>query len=978
MGKAGMMTENLPIRRFLIWLLNLLIFVLIPLALIYGGFSRIQALQIHQRELEFSQKIEAELSELARKSNSEVFLVSSFYRAFYAAKEKDRLANIVNLHREFNRCFDYIAWNGDKLSLHTLNPDEFEGNWQLALKTIHRLFISKSDDFKLSPEEEENFKLLLGPQAIPESLKDCRYEDNILLSRPDVSRKKPYLWLGKSKTQTIILFIRPEVLEEKTGLQSHLVGRPQADIFCGYIADGKIFSNRPDIVSENLLRQMKQKYSLDRQSFVIGNEVFFQRPVNERLAVFAGYSRSRLDHATTISPSLAAFILFIIFLPFIFFSFKSIVLNEPLRFSLSLKLGFLFLFSGGLPLSMLFFVAHDYLNQKEFALYDEVHQKATRFLMNFDERYESEYAHRIVIIQNALRHYLPKLQKKGIEPNTYFPFAAQICKDLRSINDIQIFLIASSSKIVGSERLIYNRGKITRVPGMTSKKSDSEETKIYSSIGRFIIDSVNGNPADERVSTEVELLTESALQKNLYELQQEFIAADGKIKLFGLGPRNSPAYVDLISISENRKQDFLLLVYWDDYKLERMYLERQFLNANRNSEKFRIFACSEASGDYFPQELRDNRQLRNYVENFTQKPNPPRQFIEIDYNRYLIMGFRGKFMKNFCLFALYPSQEVENQVYAQKKMLVSAAIMAVIILTLLGYLLAKSFVLPLQIIASGAEAIRKRDFDMRLPKLGYDEFGDIARVFNETMVDFEELKVAGIVQEQLLPRSPLVTEKIKIAGKSEAIGDVGGDYFDYFAVNSGKTALMIGDVSGQGVGAALIMAMAKASILQSRDLLEKPAELLLNLHELLKQTSQKAERRFMSAQYVCFDENDNFATFTNAGGFPPLLIDSKTGSAKEISGAGPFLGALKRPRFSEQPFKVEPGQALILYTDGLLESFNCGDRKEGFDRFRNLAIKAFDVDPEIYCSKILDGCRSLNGSQFNDDRTVVVMLRTDN
>ena len=134
----------------------------------------------------------------------------------------------------------------------------------------------------------------------------------------------------------------------------------------------------------------------------------------------------------------------------------------------------------------------------------------------------------------------------------------------------------------------------------------------------------------------------------------------------------------------------------------------------------------------------------------------------------------------------------------------------------------------------------------------------------------------------------------------------------------------------------------------------------------------------MSAQYVCFDENDNFATFTNAGGFPPFLIDSKTGSAKEISGAGPFLGALKRPRFNEQPFKVEPGQALILYTDGLLESFNCGDRKEGFDRFRNLAIKAFDVDPEIYCSKILDGCRSLNGSQFNDDRTVVVMLRTDN
>jgi sigma-B regulation protein RsbU (phosphoserine phosphatase) len=301
--------------------------------------------------------------------------------------------------------------------------------------------------------------------------------------------------------------------------------------------------------------------------------------------------------------------------------------------------------------------------------------------------------------------------------------------------------------------------------------------------------------------------------------------------------------------------------------------------------------------------------------------------------------------------------------------------MAVIILTLLGYLLAKSFVLPLQIIATGAEAIRKRDFEMRLPRLGYDEFGDIARVFNETMVDFEELKVAGIVQEQLLPRLPLSTEKISIAGKSEAIGDVGGDYFDFFTVSAARTAMMIGDVSGQGVGAALIMAMAKACVLQSQALLEKPAELLLNLHKLIKETSQKSEKRFMSAQYVCFNEDDNCGTFTNAGGFPPLLVDPISRTVKEIAGAGPFLGTLKRPRFCEQPFKVEPGQALILYTDGILESFNYREKEEGFDQFRKLVIEAYDIDPEIYCSKILDGCRNLNQSGIVDDKTVVVMLR---
>lgn len=970
------MSELTRRRRLLTWLLNILVFAIIPTFLIYSGFSRIGRLHRHQRFLSISQQIEAELNELIKSSNSESFLVQRFWQSFYAAKEHERLPNIIRLRRELNNCFDFIAWNkaGQPIS-HTLDPQKFSGDWKTTLLMINRVFSIKKDLLKFSGDEETNFKKMFGPQAIPETFKDCIYEDNNLLIRPDVAMQKPSIWFGRSKYLNLFIFVKPEILKENLGLKHRLSTFKKSNFAIGYKTGSKTHFSTPPQMPEQLAQKLQQVYSIDQQNFQLGSEHFFQRPISEDLKVFAFFDQSALSPEIMLTPWSASTFFLILFTPYFLLSYRSIVLNHNLRFSLAVKLGLLFLFSGGLPLSVLTFVGYDYLNQKEFALYDEVHQKSTRYLQNFDERYESEFAHRIVIIQNALSNYLPTLTREGIVPASYFPFSEQLRRDLKSISDVRIYLIASSSKTVGTERMIYTPKEVFLFPGISSKKTDKEEAKIYSSIGRFILDSVNGEAVEEKVSTEVELLTESALQKNLYELQQEFIAADGKIKLFGLGPRNTPTYVDLISTSANRKQDFLLLIYWGDYKLERLYLERQFLNANRNISNLKIFACSENAGQFFPEELRNDRKLREYVESFSQKPHPPRRFIEINHQRYLIMGFRGKFMKNFCLFALYPAQEVSKEIYQQKKLLISAGIMAILILSLLGYLLVKSFIIPLKTISEGAEAIRLRDFDMRLPELGYDEFGDIARVFNETMVDFEELKVAGIVQEQLLPKTSLHSEQIFVTGKSVSMGDVGGDYYDYFNVAPGKTALIIGDVSGQGVGAALVMAMAKAAILQSQDLLEKPALLMQRLDEIVRTVGESGERRFMSLQYLCFDETTGTGIFTNAGGFSPLLVAPENRQALELKGSGPFLGALKRPRFSEEPFRLESGQALILYTDGLIETRGYQGKELGLNHFKDLVIEAYDQDAEVYCSNIFARCNAFSADRVSDDRTVVVMIR---
>ena len=955
--------------------MNLSVFVAIPAFVIFFGFTRINGVQEHQRDMIVEQKVEKQLSEFAEKSDAEAFLAQTFWKHFYKSQEKDVPRNFRELRKKLDDCFEFVLMGKDGKHIDsTVSPENFNGDWGLVLAAVEKSLSLKSEELKFSPEEEINFKRMFGPQAMPETLDECISEKNSLLVWPDVSRTRPCIWFGRSRNTRIFVFVASEFLKSNIGLEFYVKNFEHSDFSIGFGTGSSLVLSKPVENADRLKSMLKERLSLDRRGFSIGSDVYYQRQINDDLRIFVSYSKAMLTGATFLSAWSAALLFVLAMVPFVYLSFRSIVLNEKLRLSISFKLGFLFLFSGGLPLLILLFVGFDYLSQKEFGLYDEIHEKATRYLQNFDERFESECAHRIVLIQKALKEYTPILAKDGIVSDSYFKFVFELCRDVNSIDDLQIFMIASSSRIVGTERIIYDNGRIEKIPGIAEKRSSREEAKIYSSIGKYIIDSVNGKPVDGKVSTEVELLAESALQKSLYELQNEFVSTDGKIRAFGLGPRSSPAYVDLMPLFGRENHDYLLLIYWDPNILEKIYISRQFLNANRNMNNLKIYAASEAAGAFFPAELSKDRELRNYVAKFTQKPQPPRQFVEVNYRKYLIMGFKGTFMRSFSFFALYPADEVNNQIYSLKKMLVSACVLAVLIISLLGYLLVNSFLIPLQVISGGAQAIKNRDFDMRLPSLGNNEFGDIARIFNETMVDFEELKVAGIVQEQLLPGAALETASLKIFGKSMTIGDVGGDYFDYFTVDENNVGLMIGDVSGQGIGAALLMAMSRAVVLQSQELLKSPLQLMLRFHEMLLASGEAKEKRFMGLQYICFSQSDFTGVFANAGGFPPFLVDKNDGKVVELTCPGTFLGAVKRPRFSEKRFSLGPGQALVLYTDGLIEKLGARADQSGFERLKAVLLKAFDPDPEVYYNRIVAEIFSDTKGVSGDDVTIVVMV----
>jgi sigma-B regulation protein RsbU (phosphoserine phosphatase) len=339
------------------------------------------------------------------------------------------------------------------------------------------------------------------------------------------------------------------------------------------------------------------------------------------------------------------------------------------------------------------------------------------------------------------------------------------------------------------------------------------------------------------------------------------------------------------------------------------------------------------------------------------------------------MGFKGKFLQKYTLFALYPTRQIIDKIDIEKRRLVFAGIFAVLIILVLGNLLARSFIFPLREITGGAEAIKNKNFDLRLPALGNDEFGDIAQMFNETMVDFGELKVAGVIQEQLLPQTLPESGKFKLFGRTVSPGDVGGNYYDYFNCGENRFSVLLGKVSGKGVSAALIMAMAKAAVLSSDDQLAESKLMVQKVNLLLCSTQNAWQEHFMSLQYITFDSLGGQASLVNAGGPSPLIVDSRKQTVKEIKLSGPLLGKSANSDFAAIEFRLKEGQALILYTEEVFRANNLAGQEFGYENFIKLVLESFAAEPCEYYNNIHRAYDSHIGgvSELSGDMTMIIL-----
>ena len=234
-----------------------------------------------------------------------------------------------------------------------------------------------------------------------------------------------------------------------------------------------------------------------------------------------------------------------------------------------------------------------------------------------------------------------------------------------------------------------------------------------------------------------------------------------------------------------------------------------------------------------------------------------------------------------------------------------------------------------------------------------------------------DLDNVSLVQYTLLPRRDVSVSGWRAFYHYEAAGPVSGDYCDLLSNESGDLFFLLGDVSGKGIAASMLMAHLHA-IFRSLITLDLPVD------QLVERANQVFADATMPAYYatlVCGRARRSGAIeLCNAGHCPPLVI--RSGEVTKVEPTGMPIGIFCQERYSATQLQLEPGDSLLLYTDGLTESCDPLDAEYGIERLSKLAGARHSIGPQALTAACLDDAASFRGGRpKGDDLTVMVIQR---
>lgn len=242
----------------------------------------------------------------------------------------------------------------------------------------------------------------------------------------------------------------------------------------------------------------------------------------------------------------------------------------------------------------------------------------------------------------------------------------------------------------------------------------------------------------------------------------------------------------------------------------------------------------------------------------------------------------------------------------------------------------------------------------------------------------EEFDVARKVQAQLLPAEAPHVAGLDVAGVCVPANEVGGDYYDYFDLGEGRLGVAIGDVSGKGVGAAIYMTLTKSyMVTQARRALD-PMHVLSRVNAHLRRNL--ARGNFVTMAYAVADAGARRLDYTRAGHNPPLLVRAN-GEGDFLNAPGLALGAAGKQTFEAatrvESVDLEPGDLLLLYTDGVTEAMNGSGDEYGEERLIALTRRlATSVAPSAAAIEaILQDVRGFAGRAAQHDDITIVAVR---
>jgi sigma-B regulation protein RsbU (phosphoserine phosphatase) len=313
------------------------------------------------------------------------------------------------------------------------------------------------------------------------------------------------------------------------------------------------------------------------------------------------------------------------------------------------------------------------------------------------------------------------------------------------------------------------------------------------------------------------------------------------------------------------------------------------------------------------------------------------------------------------------------------------AIGVILLLFLAGLWFAHAMIRPLFVMVEAVKRLAKGDFSARIDINTGDERDLLAKSFNEMVPQLKDrmqmrksLEVAKEIQQNLLPQAIPNLRGFDIAAKSVYCDETGGDYFDFFPCEDdhcSRFGIAVGDVTGHGVGAALLMATARALI---RGLVTRPenlADCLTQVNSLLS-TDVRDTGRFMSLFFLMIEEGSRNISWVRAGHDPAILFDPARETVEELMGPGMVLGVEEDYCYEQVDKGIETaGTIIFIGTDGIWEAHNFKGELFGKDRLYQIIRDNADKSAGAIQGAVLDAVGKFRGSVPQEDDITLVVIK---
>ena len=290
-------------------------------------------------------------------------------------------------------------------------------------------------------------------------------------------------------------------------------------------------------------------------------------------------------------------------------------------------------------------------------------------------------------------------------------------------------------------------------------------------------------------------------------------------------------------------------------------------------------------------------------------------------------------------------------------------------------------------LTEAASRIAHGDFRARVPVKSKDEIGKLATAFNRMAEDVERHQLAAVgqerirrelelgrqIQHEMLPHAPFRLGLTEINGVSVPAREVGGDFFNYFEVEGGQIAILVGDVSGKGVGAALLMANIQASL---RTRLALGQDLAAISDAIDRDIGANSPGPVYATLFVgILDPQTRQLRYVNAGHNPQYVL-RRTGGLERMESTGLPVGLVAGRGYTERQAQLEAGDLLFLYTDGCVEAENDREDMFGAERLEALLTSRIATGPDDVLQRVEAAVTAFRGTRepFDDETMMAVRV----